>query len=414
MKGWRKLLSLRFGTKSLFMATTIVAILLFLDNRRLTHQRQLADAIIALGGSYQRVPRDLPDWLRTVLGEERALRVDHIFLPTALYPEVGDDINYRFPHYIFPLGASPPSEFRAPFKFSLPAELVTIFEMPAMDQVTNLHLYGSSVTDDVIPALSALPALRSLTLTGTLLSDHGFDELNRDLTSRGAGLTFPIPRTRSTLWTTLTADLTVFARAERGEVKAVEQLVSLVAGRPVLDANSRPYDAIVDLLSAIPNQQAIELLRQKVLDEDRSVRLLAVTCLGVRRETRHIETAVRDSDSGVRCEAMKQALGLLDDDTLFPLLVRAIDSPHSDVRYTAVSAFDRFQGDQLEAPLLRALDDDNSMVRSAAARKLGDFGTPEVVKALQAAARDGDSTVRRNAVVSLRRADATEGSSTKP
>ena len=288
---------------------------------RVLHQRQLADAIIALGGSYQRVPRDLPAWLRTLMGEERALRVDHVFLPTSLYPEVGDDNNYRLPHYMFPLGANPPSEYRAPFKFSLPAELVTVFQMPAMDQVTNLHLFGSSVTDDVIPALTALPALRSLTLTGTLLSDHGFDKLNRDLTSRGAGLTFPVPRTRSTLWTKLTADLTVFARAERGELKAVEELISLVAGRPVLDASSRPYDAIVELLSTIPNQQAMDVLHQKVDDDDPSVRLLAVTCLGVRGETRHIQTTVCDSDPGVRREAMKQALGLLNDDTLFPLLV---------------------------------------------------------------------------------------------
>lgn len=374
---------LRFSTRWIFALTAVVAVVLWTEEQRLAQQRELAKTIETMHGRYQLTPRDSPAWFRRLVGEKRSRRVDRVFLPARLFPDGGS----------------------APYNLTLPDEFTELLHLAAMKEVTNLYIWGSSATDSSIAAISNLASLRTLKIVDSCLTQNGMDRLKKKLEQRNVIFVSPKILYEPDRLGELTSDLTLFVRAQRGNVKAVDKLVMLAATQLLSDDSL--YTQTVKLLSTVENEEAIQLLHTKVDDSDPRVRHLAVQALGARGETAHIATATHDPEPEIAVTAIVQARALLDKHSLHDLLVDLYESPMESVRYEAIRSMERLKNGRLVSTLLKALSDNSSMIRSAAARQLGRYKTDEVQRALDNASRDPDAFVRKHALVSLNAARGT-------
>jgi HEAT repeat protein len=123
---------------------------------------------------------------------------------------------------------------------------------------------------------------------------------------------------------------------------------------------------------------AVAPLRDAVRSDDAAVRREAVRAIGKLRERASIDPQI-----------------------VIPILLQALDDPDAPVRNVAVTYLGivRDSPDKEVPGLIKALSDENSEVRQAAAAALSEYGTlaEPAVPALKKAANDPDEEVRREA-----------------
>lgn len=406
----------RFGVRTLLLLTAIVAVLLSVEARRAHDQRQLAARLDALGAEYSRIPRDrIPEFARRMLTPNQTETIVSVSLEGMQVPGT------------MPFSFRSRTKSRATVSMTLvePAEIEAVCGMPAMAHVRVLELKGNAVTDDVLDELAAMEHLDKLTCYSTAISNEAMEEWlgshpDCDVFYRAedhglehvAGAALRI-----------TDDLSLFIRADRGEVEAIRKLLHLTGNpdnerpRMLLDflwrfdaetalplftealetGNGATRQAVAELLDHL---DSVDLLRGLLDDPVTSVRVEAVLSLGRINDGAASEallTAAENSESEVRTVALRE-LAKTAGRKAMPCYLAALGDSDSAVRWQAIYAIDRAGDRSATAALIESLSDEEPDNRFAAVRALGKVGDSRAAAVLESVAeKDGDPDVRRAA-----------------
>ncbi|MCE9600700.1 MAG: HEAT repeat domain-containing protein [Gemmatimonadetes bacterium] len=162
-------------------------------------------------------------------------------------------------------------------------------------------------------------------------------------------------------------------------------------------------------LGAIEDPSSAEALEARVAsDPDRRVRLAAIRALGSIEVARSAPTLARVLDGGDvgLAIAAAEALQSIDGIEVAPdALIRAVDSPDSELRTAALQALLGFEEERLAPLFLRFIDDPDRDVRVRVIQSLGSMHATQAVRAITRALDDRDPEVRRAAVDALAEID---------
>jgi HEAT repeat protein len=419
----RKRFRLQYGIRSLLLLATILALLLSAEAKRAYDQAQLVREVGDLAGTCRRKPRRwAPDSLRRLFGDNHGSTVEQV--------------------HVGAMAARSPVGFTSsggPLKVIDSAKLRELLSLPAMTQVRFLNLHGTAVSDELIDDLAALPKLEGLWFEMTAVTEAGVERLKQALpecnvfynrAGNGPSMVTLFHRDQ----VRLTDDLSIFRRAENGELAAVEALLRL-AGEHDRDAAT----AAVESLSTIQDPEALALLIDGLSSDNPRVRRAVVQTLGSHRDLGRLAKALNDPDLAVRLEAVyglatfreSQALGPLrhaledrspevrrasvcaltpiKDPAVVDVLIAAVKDTDVDVRWDAIHGLESFRDPRAVEALIGALKDEKSIVRSAAAAALGEIPDSRAVEPLKTAAKDEDSFVRNHASAALAKLRETLG-----
>lgn len=415
-KARRRWFRFRFGLRTLLLLTVVVAVLLSVEARRAHDQRRLAARLDALGAEYSRVPRDrIPEFVRRMLTPNQTETIVSVSLEGMQVPGS------------MPFSFRSRTKARATVSMTLvePAEIEAVCGMPAMAHVRILELRGNAVTDDVFGELAAMEHLDKLTCYSTAISNEAMEEWlgshpdcdvfyraeNHGLENvAGAALR-------------ITDDLSLFIRADRGEVEAIRKLLHLTGNpdnerpRMLLDflwrfdaetalplfaealetGNGATRQAVAELLGHL---DAVELLAGLLDDPVTDVRVEAVVSLGriddgAAHET--LMTAAENSEPEVRATALRELAKTAGGEAM-PCYLAALRDSDSAVRWQAIYAIDRAGDRSATSALIESLGDEEADNRFAAVRALGKVGDSRAAAVLESVAeKDGDPDVRRAA-----------------
>lgn len=139
-------------------------------------------------------------------------------------------------------------------------------------------------------------------------------------------------------------------------------------------------------------------------DPDARVRAAACDALAALGPHDELGSVLRrideDADPRVRQCALLALVGV-DDPRVRPTLVRALSSPHPDVRFQALPALARTAPDEALAPLRTALSDSEPEVRAYAATCLAELGAHDAADAIAALLGDAVPATRFEAALAL-------------
>ncbi len=151
----------------------------------------------------------------------------------------------------------------------------------------------------------------------------------------------------------------------------------------------------------------VPLIVRFIEDDDRNVRLTAVTALGRVGDPKALEHLVpllaSGSDQALRRRVI-EALGRIGDaraaDHLLPLLKKGVPE---ETRVAAVTALGRLRDERCFRAVIAVTQDQSRWVRRSAVQALGRMGGVRVLEPLEAAAKDRDDLVSTDAKESLKR-----------
>ena len=418
----RRPVRLQFGLRSVLLLVLVVALLLYDSERRATQQRELAHTIASWGGEYQRTLRWwVPLAWKDALGPERAAFISSVSLEASLWPtETGRG--------------------REPYGLVSSEELIRVLGLPAMDAVSSLTIYGSSVTDEVAPALLQLDNLQRLELTNCTITPLVQDQLRAKsgLVARIATVSMPQRLPGLPFWMNIEVDkLKCFAAARDGDPAGIRELFDLTGKIGVARFQTRlePRSLPLLVLSAVDRLEGRAAVRQGLKHDSQDVRILTLRVLNEFGEFGHLQTTLEDTSELVRIECVAQISHSPEPLRLFQsalqdesarvrqavveclaaiggagsreLLLSVAEDPHKGVRWSVTEALGNLKDSHpsITEHLLTSLEDKEASIRSAAARHLGsrplEHKNDEILRALRVAGRDNDGFVRRHAEASL-------------
>lgn len=428
--------------RTLLLFTAVVAVWLSFESRRAQNQETLVARIGEMGGQCQRVPREwIPHVMHRLLSESQGYFIETLSVEAMQAPTV---TSFR---------SSPLSRGPRDTLFG-PADIEELLRMPGMAEVRKLQLTGTSVTDDVVDELAALGDLQSVTFAQSAVTEEaiqGFEMSRPDCTvtysatSNGPAQLMSFHREALSV----TEDLTLFARAQRGDPEAITGLLRATDDneddydiekvqariraslerfrrsspeRADLSANElhmllkeeanrgdvsalkmldlfryrtpfRPSSLLVMFLSVIDRKAMRVPCADTVRSGKSQARHLAVRLLGQNGEVDLLEEALADPVSTIRIEAV-WGLSASGGNSAAWGITKACRDPDPKVREVAVRELPAVAGREALSVYLRALGDRNAEVRWQAVRALERYPDTQAVEPLIAALDDRNSMVR--------------------
>lgn len=415
----RRWFRFRFGVRTLLLLTAGVAVWLSFELRRAENQEALVARIEAMEGGHQRLPREwIPRLMHGLLDKSQGYYVDSITLQAIQAPSQGK--------FGLPVG---PGQ-REPLH--TPADIEELLRLPGMDEVRNLTLSGTSMTDEILDELAAMDDLEAVTFTFTAVTEAGIQTFRASrpdcvvtYNPMGNGPSELVAFHREAL--SVTRDLALFARAQGGEAEAIKGLLA------TCNADEASYDfrefyvkrekQLEKFRSTIPGgtglsqKELYDLLNERLDGGDLST-------LGILKTFRyqgsfHVSRFLAEFLRGIESEAMRApladtlrsggpearclAVGLLGNFGDLELLEEALGDAESTVRTAAVLELSGIGGPEAARCIARACGDTDRWVREVAVRELSSVGGREWLPMFLVAAVDSDSEVRWLAVHALER-----------
>lgn len=382
----RRWFRFRFGLRTLLLLTAGVAVWLSFELKRAENQEALVARIEAIDGVHQRLPREwIPRLMHGLLDKSQGYYVDSVMLQAIVAPSQGK--------FGLPVG---PGQ-REPLH--TPDEIEELLRSPGMDEVRNLTLSGTSMTDEILDELAAMDDLEAVTFTFTAVTETGIQTFRASrpdcvvtYNPMGNGPSELVLFHRQAL--SETRDLTLFARAQRGEAEAIKGLLATCdhdeASYDIRKLQAKQLKQLEKFRSSIPEgaglrpKELYDLLKERGAGGD----LSALDIL----ETFHYRTRFRPS------RFLEDFLRGIESETLRAPLVDTLRSGGPEARFLAV----KFLGDFGELGLLEeALGDAVSAVKAEAVLGLSGIGGPEAARCIAKACGDIDPRVREAAVREL-------------
>ncbi len=382
----RRWFRFRFGLRTVLLFTAGVAVWLSFELRRAENQEALVGRVEAMGGGHQRLPREwVPRLMHGLLDESQGYYVDAIMLQAIQAPSRGK--------FGLPVGPGQ-RELLHP-----PADIEELLRLPAMDEVRNLNLSGTSMTDEIVDELAALDDLKTVTFTFTAVTETGIQTFRASrpdcvvtYAAIGNGSSQLVFFHRQAL--SETRDLALFARAQRGEVEAIKGLLA------TCDHDEASYD--IRKLQAKQRKQ-LEKFRRSIpagagLRPKELYDFLKEKAAGGDLSAFEILEAFRYRTRFSPSRFLQDFLGEIESETMRAPLADTLRSGEPEARFLAV----KFLGDFGELELLEeALGDAVSAVRIEAVLGLSGIGGPEAARCIADACGDTDPRVRETAVREL-------------
>jgi HEAT repeat protein len=200
------------------------------------------------------------------------------------------------------------------------------------------------------------------------------------------------------------------------EDEEVEPPIEALTGEALTDPIAEVREAVAWVLGWLRDKCAVEPLIKRLAnkEEEASVRQAAATALGALSDPRAVPQLMQALTTGenLRTEAT-EALSLLGEPAVKPLLDDALTSPRPRVRQAAAEALGKLRDGRAEAlgklrdgravePLIERLGEDSDrFVRGEAAEALGRLGDTRAFKPLIQALKDADTSVQEAAVQAL-------------
>jgi HEAT repeat protein len=415
----RRWFRFRFGLRTLLLFTAGVAVWLSFELRRAENQEALVGRVEAMGGQCQRLPREwIPRLMHGLLDESQGYYGDAIMLQAIQAPSQGK--------FGLPVGPGQREPLHPP------SDIEGLLRLPGMDEVRNLNLSGTSMTDDILDELAEMDDLEAVTFTFTAVTEAGIQTFKASrpdcivtYAAIGNGSSQLVFFHRQAL--SETRDLALFARAQRGEVEAIKGLLATCdhdeANYDIQKLQAKQRKQLEEFRRSIPAgaglrpKELYDLLKERVVEGD----LSALDIL----ETFHYRSRFRPSRylqdflRGIESEAMRAPLAdtlrtgqpearflaakFLGDFGELKLLEEALGDAVSAVRIEAVLGLSGIGGPEAARCIAKACGDTDPRVRETAVRELSSVAGREQFPVYLAAAVDSDSEVRWQAVHALER-----------
>lgn len=206
---------LRFGMRTLLVATTLCAIFFAVVERRAQQQRGLKQAVSMVSGNISLVPISQwqPHFFTRLFGEDRTMTVDAIRVT-----------GYQAPNLQL-------SSDARPFALVSTDLMRQLIVHPGMKSVRELETVGTSVTPELVTALVRLENLERLQLTSSMLVQSDMSALRLALPNceiDGSSMANTVHWLRVKYPEELIPDVAVFSRARDGDQQAISELMALL------------------------------------------------------------------------------------------------------------------------------------------------------------------------------------------
>lgn len=408
--------SIRFGTRFLLAAVTLISVLLGIEVRRANKHQELLQLLDESGVTYHLRPREgVPAWLADKVGAKHGQIIEGLSIGAVLAPTSSRSIK------------------GIELCVLSPSKAIQLLRHPMLRSLQRLELAGSSINDDTLVPVRDLKNLEALTFVWTSVSAKGAEEIRRSLPScavaydLGNGREFVFPMLHP-LVSKLGIEPSIFSKAKDGDPKAIRALLDCAKSR---DPDDSRLSCVLEVLSTL-DPEGIQVIEAASRDRDPSIRRFSLIVLESYESLDTLSLALGDSDESVRIQAVR-SLGNLNSSESVSLLLRALGNeyesvraraafslrgkanaravqglttasrdPSSTVRYEAILSLGEIANvDGVYPALEKALDDESSVVRAAAVRAISKSRGPNLRLYLLKASKDPDGFVASHAKQAL-------------
>lgn len=175
------------------------------------------------------------------------------------------------------------------------------------------------------------------------------------------------------------------------------------------DSDPRVRRIATDVISHYPNQESLTVLLRQLRDEDKVVRLKAVSSVGkifqqgqFKSVTPALENVLQDPSLTIRRNAAQLLVGVEDNNRLVSTFSKILKDPDEYMRATAIQALEEIGGEIATSALTIAVKDKSEQVRELAVQAIGRIGNASVVPILLGTLNfDESAGVRQSAAEAL-------------
>lgn len=158
-------------------------------------------------------------------------------------------------------------------------------------------------------------------------------------------------------------------------------------------------------LRDVPSQEAIELIKLVLDDDNQQVRSMAIFALGIKQTSESFPLLVNiletDPDYGIRADAAG-ALGYLEDPRAFEPLIRSFyEDTDWLVRFSAAVSLGNLKDPRAHDALIQALNSPEVILQQAAIAAFGEIGDVSALDDILAFAQSDDWLVRQRLAEAL-------------
>ncbi|MEM7314271.1 MAG: hypothetical protein AAF497_14070, partial [Planctomycetota bacterium] len=293
---------IRFGLRTILAITLAACIVLGMEARRAENQRELAERLLSLDGTFERQPRWLmPSFVRSRVPVE--------------YSETISEVN--FGAMAAPKSTSAYFDYTRKYGRHIASTrtLREIAAVPAMRSVQVAFLFGTSVDDGLTEYVARLPSMNSVVVDGSTVTNEKYYVSQAQLLNLARRGRYPQevngPSVRGYFHADamqLTSDLQLFARAYEEDAEAIRELLDLVPMKP--ESVNAYTTALMTTFREVKTQAAINVLGAALNDPEPSIRTVAVNFFALRNGVTELVDATDDPDLSVRTLAVNHLVDI--------------------------------------------------------------------------------------------------------